>query len=143
MGAETTVTVRGVNLEAWKEFQKTIIDTYGNLYGYVGLELTRALELWLENSRSGALVKDSQRTRRTVREMIRDAMTSLGGEATIQDVTGHIRNKYGEANVNSISTDMSDLSINGPRSSLYPMNRRFLERVSRGRYRLVRKEGAG
>jgi hypothetical protein len=140
MSGDTTVTVRGVDLETWKEFQKSIIDIYGNLYGYVGPELTKALKLWLEKSGSGtAAVRTKRQPGKTAKEMIREALTSLGGEATIQEVTGYIRDKYGLVNVNSISTDMSDLSINGPKSSLYPASQRFLERVSRGRYRVLKR----
>jgi len=46
--AEITITVRGVDLEVWKEFQKRIIDIHGNLYGNLGIEVTHALELWLD-----------------------------------------------------------------------------------------------
>jgi len=46
----TTVTIRGVDLEVWKKFQKKIIDIYGNIYGNLGREMTKALELWLEKT---------------------------------------------------------------------------------------------
>lgn len=135
------MTVRGVDLQTWKDFQKAIIDAYGNLYGYVGQELTRALKLWLEK---GGLEepKGKSQSSKTTKELIRDAMIGLGGEATIQQVVGYVRDKHGTFNANSISTSMSDLSVNGPPSSLYPVSQRILERVSRGRYRLLRKEGA-
>ena len=123
-------------METWKEFQKAIIDVYGNLFGYVGQELTKALRLWLEQKRVGVPSAEVPVKGRTVKQMIREAITALGGEASIQEVAGYIREKHGLVRISSISTDMSDLAINGPPSSLYPMEERFLERVSRGRYRL-------
>lgn len=46
----TTISVRDVDLDVWKEFQKRIIDLYGSLYGQLGTEVTEALRLWLEEN---------------------------------------------------------------------------------------------
>jgi hypothetical protein len=155
MGEDTTITVRGVDLDVWKEFQKSIIDKYGNLYGYLGPEVTNALKSYLGTSKPETRrtdyssyaakpdiprVLDSAGTK-SVRDLILEAFHSLGEEATIQEVTSFIHQKYGNVNPNTISTSMSDLSINGPPSSLYREDQKFLERVSRGRYRLLKAEG--
>jgi len=47
----TTISVRDVDLDVWKEFQKRIIDLYGSLYGQLGTEVTKALKLWLEKTK--------------------------------------------------------------------------------------------
>jgi len=75
-------------------------------------------------------------------KMIREAMESLGGERTIREVFDWIDSHYPEEKVNyiSVSTAMSDLSINGLPSSQYPMNKRFLWRVRRGVYRLANEK---
>ena len=49
--SDTTVTIRGVDSKAWKEFQRGIVSLHGNLYGNIGHELTNALKLWLERYR--------------------------------------------------------------------------------------------
>jgi len=49
--SDTTVTVRGVDSNAWKEFQRGIVSLHGNLYGNIGQEFTSALRLWLERRR--------------------------------------------------------------------------------------------
>lgn len=49
--SETTVTARGVDSNAWKEFQTGIVSLHGNLYGNIGQEVTNALKLWLERYR--------------------------------------------------------------------------------------------
>jgi hypothetical protein len=76
-----------------------------------------------------------------IHEMIREAMKSLGGKGSIQQVTDWIRSRYpdDDVNPNTISTAISDLSINGPPSSSYPTARRFLFRVDRGYYRMAKK----
>lgn len=154
MGTETTITVRGVDLEVWKEFQKLIIDKYGNLYGYIGPELTRAIAQWLEKSKSEppkfsyeqfVLKPDvphflDRRGMKSLRDLILEAMTRLGGEATIQSVHSYILQKYGAVNPNSIATSMSDLADNGPVSSPYRADMKIVHRVARGRYRLIRNE---
>ncbi|HIE23275.1 MAG TPA: AAA family ATPase [Candidatus Korarchaeota archaeon] len=50
---ETTITVRKVDLTVWKEFQKRIVEIYGNLYGNIGREVTNALSLWLKRNKPG------------------------------------------------------------------------------------------
>ena len=45
--SDITVTIRGVDPKAWKEFQRGIVSLHGNLYGNIGQEVTNALELWL------------------------------------------------------------------------------------------------
>ena len=74
-----------------------------------------------------------------MKQLILEAMRETGGEAYIQEVISYIHEKYGRVNPNTISTAMSDLAVNGPPSSLYPMETRFLERVARGKYRLIRR----
>jgi len=141
MGEETTITVRGVDLDVWKEFQKAIIDKYGNLYGYLGQELTKALDYWLQNKQPSAQGGAQElKPGKSVKSMIKEALQSLGGEATIQQVSAYVKDRYHDFNLGSISTGMSDLSVNGSPSSLYPKDKRILERVSRGRYRLLRQE---
>ncbi len=49
--SDTTITIRGVDSKAWKEFQKNIVNLHGNLYGNIGQEVTNALKLWLERNR--------------------------------------------------------------------------------------------
>jgi len=49
--SDATVTIRGVDSKAWKEFQSGIVSLYGNLYGNIGQEVTNALKLWLERYR--------------------------------------------------------------------------------------------
>ena len=51
-----TITVRGVDLEVWKEFQKKIIDIYGNVYGNLGPQVTNALKLWLDRHKAPSLI---------------------------------------------------------------------------------------
>lgn len=48
---DITVTIRGVDSKAWKEFQRGIVSLHGNLYGNIGQEVTNALKLWLERYR--------------------------------------------------------------------------------------------
>lgn len=49
--SDTTVTIRGVDSKAWKEFQRGIVSLHGNLYGNIGQEVTNAMKLWLERYR--------------------------------------------------------------------------------------------
>ena len=150
---EITITVRGVDSEVWGEFQDSIRKkNNGNLYGFLGPELTAALKSWLnaktQDSKSDyskyltkpdvPRVLDSQGGL-SVKGLVFGVMKALGGEASIQEVTTYVRQKYGPVNPNTISTAMSDLSVNGPPSSLYRVEQRFLRRVSRGRYRLERE----
>ena len=46
--SDTTVTIRGVDSKTWKDFQSSIINLHGNLYGNIGEEATNALTLWLD-----------------------------------------------------------------------------------------------
>jgi len=73
--------------------------------------------------------------------MIREAMNSLGGKGSIQQVANWIRSRYPNDNIkpSTISTAMSDLSVNGPPSSLYSMERKFLFRIDRGLYRIAKQ----
>ncbi len=48
---DTTITIRGIDSKAWKEFQRGIVSLYGNLYGNIGQEVTNALKLWLKRYR--------------------------------------------------------------------------------------------
>lgn len=68
--------------------------------------------------------------------LIKEAMLTLGGRASIEEVFECIRSKRPDTKRSTVSTAMSDLSVNGPPSSLYPMSRRFLLRIGRGRYEL-------
>lgn len=68
--------------------------------------------------------------------LIKESVLKLGGRASIEEVYRYIKSKRPSVNRNTISTAMSDLSVNGPLSSLYPMARRFLSRVGKGQYEL-------
>lgn len=80
-----------------------------------------------------------------LRLMLLEAMKALGGERSISEVYNWIDSHYLDENVSrsSLSTSMADLSLNGPPSSLYTMNERFLWRVRRGVYRLATNEDFG
>jgi hypothetical protein len=153
LGEETTISVRGVDSDLWVEFQESVSKKYGTVYGNLGPEVTSALKAWLEiprpNIRSADVSKylskpnvprvlDPQGSM-SVRGLIYESMKKLGGEATVHDVISFIHEKYGQVNSNTIATAMSDLAVNGPPSSLYSLEARFLERVSRGRYRLTKE----
>lgn len=71
----------------------------------------------------------------TAAEAIREAMEALGGEADARDVRAWIDERYPGAWAD-ITVDMADLTYPGNASSTYPPDRRFLRRVSRGRYAL-------
>lgn len=53
----TTITVRGVDPEVWREFQSGIVKMHGNLYGNIGEEVTNALSLWLLRQSGKELAK--------------------------------------------------------------------------------------
>lgn len=72
----------------------------------------------------------------TYHVLIKEAISKLGGRGSIEEVFEYIKSKHPNVNRNTISTAMSDLSVNGPPSSLYPMSRRFLFRIGRGQYEL-------
>jgi len=73
------------------------------------------------------------------KDAIREALEHLGGEGTIEQVKDYIVSKYG-SRWKDISTEMADLTFPGSKSSGYKISERFLERVSRGRYRLRKKK---
>lgn len=147
---DSIVSIRGVDPEVWGAFQEGVRRKYGSTYGKLGPEVTSALKAWLEapparrGKYSEYLVKPDvprvldRRGGRSVKSLIHKTMKDLGGEATIQDVIRFVHEKYGPVKESTIATAMSDLATNGPPSSLYGMEARFLERVSRGRYRLIR-----
>lgn len=68
-------------------------------------------------------------------DAIKEAMEALGGEATIEEVRCWIDDKYPNR-WKDIATSMAYLTYPGNKASHYPISERFLERVSRGRYRL-------
>ena len=141
----------------WVEFQEMVRRKYGTLYGNLGPEVTSALKAWLDNSRPNLRhvdvskylskpnvprVLDPQGSM-SVKGLIYESMKNFGGEASVHKVISFIHEKYGPVNSNTIATAMSDLAINGPPSSLYRIEARFLRRISRGRYRLTRELGEG
>lgn len=73
-----------------------------------------------------------------MREIIYENMGKIGDSYSINDMYEKIRKKYPkiEINRNTVSTEMSDLSVNGPDSSQYLMHARFLKRIGRGKYQL-------
>lgn len=73
----------------------------------------------------------------TAAEAIREAMEALGGEAYARDVKAWVDARYpGRRGWADITVQMADLTYPGNRSSTYPPEQRFLERLERGRYRL-------
>ena len=72
----------------------------------------------------------------TVADDIRQAMTAMGGERKIYEVKGWISEHLGR-HWADVGTAMADLTIPGNSSSTYSPERRFLERVGRGVYRLA------
>ena len=71
----------------------------------------------------------------TAADAIREAMTDRGGEADAREVKIWVDDRY-PGEWADITVDMADLAYPGSPSSRYPPDRRFLERVRRGRYRL-------
>jgi hypothetical protein len=71
----------------------------------------------------------------TAADAIREAMEALGGEAAARNVKDWVEARYPGRWVD-VTVDMADLTYPGNASSTYRQDRRFLERVSRGRYRL-------
>lgn len=71
----------------------------------------------------------------TVKDVIKEAMWFLGGEATVKQVKGFIASNYG-SRWKDVETSMADLTYPGSRSSQYSEKDRFLERTGRGKYRL-------
>lgn len=75
----------------------------------------------------------------TEAEAIWQAMTAMGGERSIQEVTEWISRQYPHR-WKDVGTPMADLAFPGNHSSSYPPARRFLERTAPGRYR-IRQSG--
>lgn len=73
----------------------------------------------------------------TAAEAIGETMEALGAEAQARDVKPRVDERYPGRRAD-VTVDMADLAYPGNASSAYPPERRFLERVSRGRYRLRR-----
>lgn len=71
----------------------------------------------------------------TVAASIREALEALGGEASVHDVKEWVSSHY-PGRWKDVAVPMADLSYRGSRWSQYAPERRFLERVSPGRYRL-------
>jgi hypothetical protein len=111
---EISIAVRGVDLHTWKEFQKAIIDRHGNLYGNLGMEVTKAFHYWLNQYNTYA--KSRKPLVGSVSTARRDAALSLGGEATTYEVRAFLVDKFGKFE-HDISTAMSDLANNGAPSS--------------------------
>jgi hypothetical protein len=72
---------------------------------------------------------------KTASDAIREAMDALGGEADVSVVKDWIEVRY-PGRWADVTTAVADLTYPGNASSTYSMDQRFLERVSRGRYRL-------
>lgn len=73
-------------------------------------------------------------------DAIWQAMTAMGGERSIQEVTAWIERHYPQR-WKDVGTPMADLTFPGNNSSGYSPERRFLERTAPGRYR-IRQSGA-
>lgn len=71
----------------------------------------------------------------TAAEAIKEAMEALGGEANARDVRDWVEARY-PGRWADVTTDMADLTEPGNASTTYRQDQRFLQRVSRGRYRL-------
>ena len=71
----------------------------------------------------------------TADEAILEAMRALGGEGSISQVKGWIDQRM-PGKWKDISTAMADLAYPGSPSSTYPLEKRFLERIRPGVYRL-------
>ena len=75
-------------------------------------------------------------------KIIYEIMAESGKPCSIKEMYERIRSKYpkNEINRNTVSTSMSDLSVNGPDSSGYSMEKRFLRRIGRGLYELIQEQ---
>ncbi len=71
----------------------------------------------------------------TADEAILNAMKALGGTRSVKEVGDWVESHY-PLRWKGIGTQMADLTFKGNRSSGYAPDRQFLERVSRGHYRL-------
>jgi hypothetical protein len=71
-----------------------------------------------------------------LKDAIFEALTFLGGSASLPKVSKYINSKYpGKWKLKTVGTAMADLCPEST-SSLYPKKDRILERIGRGRYRL-------
>ena len=70
-----------------------------------------------------------------LRQAIHAAMVDLGGQASTEQVTAWINQRY-PGRWRDVPTAMRDLIAPRPSSSQYGTNRGFLSRVSRGVYRI-------
>jgi len=80
-------------------------------------------------------------TKPYVWQMLREAITALGGKATYSQIKDYIRNKYGEVNEGTINCQIIICTVNQPSRIHYPENKKprvanskydFLFSVSRG-----------
>jgi hypothetical protein len=71
-----------------------------------------------------------------LKDVVVEALTSLGGSGSISEVSRYINSEYpSKWKLNTIGTTMADLCLEST-SSLYPKKDRVLERIGRGKYRL-------
>lgn len=70
-----------------------------------------------------------------LREVIKEALLSMDGEASIIQIKSFIESKY-KGRWKNIDTAIADLTYPGNESSTYRPEERILERVERGKYRL-------
>ena len=71
-----------------------------------------------------------------LKDVVVEALTSLGGSGSISEVSRYINSEYpSKWKSNTIGTTMADLCLEST-SSLYPKKDRVLERIGRGKYRL-------
>lgn len=68
-----------------------------------------------------------------------EAFQSLKGVRTISEIRDWVRNKYGDKwkDIGTAMADMVPKHLGGNKSSHVPERFRVLERVSRGKYRLI------
>ena len=69
-----------------------------------------------------------------LKEVVAEAVTSLGGSATASEVREYIKSKYGK-DWKNIETIMNDLSVESS-SSFFPPEERVLKRTGQGKYSL-------
>jgi hypothetical protein len=73
----------------------------------------------------------------TAAAAIQEALEAIGGEGSVAEVTAWINKRY-PGRWKDITVAMADLTYPGNKSSRYAIDRRFLDRVAPGRYRLRR-----
>jgi len=71
----------------------------------------------------------------TLKDVIKEAMFFLGGEASVGQIKIFVASNYGPR-WSDVGTTIADLTYPGSKSSQYSEKERFLERTRRGRYRL-------